>query len=237
MKKLLVFVLIAFVAASLGAQSFAGSAGSPNAEDIGIDSAQQKLKEVSVSKFEDAGFWYASMPRDMGLVETRRFPGSPLDKQPIPDEEEAGIIDEDQYVLGARVSYLKRGVTYFELTPSRPLPIEGVTKTVSVWVVGRNVEHELHLIVSDFFGNRAEIYMGKLNFSGWKQLTVAIPPHIRQRDFRYGARSGLRVEGFRVDCDPEETLGSYYIYFDDLRAVTDLFGEESRDVDDIPDGW
>jgi hypothetical protein len=34
-----------------------------------------------------------------------------------------------------------------------------------------------------------------------------------------------------------ETYGSYYIYFDDLRAVTDLFAENNRDVDDMADAW
>jgi hypothetical protein len=34
-----------------------------------------------------------------------------------------------------------------------------------------------------------------------------------------------------------EAFGSYYIYFDDLRAVTDLFAENNRDADDMTDGW
>ncbi|MDR2259242.1 MAG: flagellar filament protein FlaA, partial [Treponema sp.] len=29
----------------------------------------------------------------------------------------------------------------------------------------------------------------------------------------------------------------YYIYFDDLRAVTDLFAEDNRDADDMSDAW
>jgi hypothetical protein len=34
-----------------------------------------------------------------------------------------------------------------------------------------------------------------------------------------------------------ESYGSYYVYFDDLRATTDLFAESYRDKDDMPDGW
>ncbi|MDR0706482.1 MAG: flagellar filament protein FlaA, partial [Treponema sp.] len=33
------------------------------------------------------------------------------------------------------------------------------------------------------------------------------------------------------------TYGTYYLYLDDLRAVTDLFLEDNRDSDDIADGW
>jgi hypothetical protein len=43
--------------------------------------------------------------------------------------------------------------------------------------------------------------------------------------------------GFRVVVDPMEARGSYYIYFDDLRAETDLFSEHYRDADDMMDGW
>jgi hypothetical protein len=48
---------------------------------------------------------------------------------------------------------------------------------------------------------------------------------------------GIRIVGFRIDCDPIEAYGSYYVYFDDLRAVTDLFAENNRDPDDMADGW
>jgi hypothetical protein len=99
------------------------------------------------------------------------------------------------------------------------------------------MEHMLTLIISDYFGNRAEITMGKLNFSGWKKMTVAVPPTIVQRDFHYGDRMGIKILGFKVETDPLEAYGTYYIYFDDLRAMTDLFAENSRDPDDIADVW
>jgi hypothetical protein len=111
-------------------------------------------------------------------------------------------------------------------------------------VVGRNYNHELYLQVEDFFGHPYELYMGKLNFQGWKQLTVAIPPQaddgkngIVQRNYHYNNQSGLKISGLRVNCDPAEAFGSYYIYFDDLRAVTDLFAESNRDTDDMSDAW
>ena len=85
--------------------------------------------------------------------------------------------------------------------------------------------------------------MGQLNFSGWKKLTVAIPPSpdgrrgIVQTSAYHGDKPGLKVIGFRVDCDPELARGSYYLYFDDLRAVTDLYAMENRDEDDMDDNW
>jgi hypothetical protein len=48
---------------------------------------------------------------------------------------------------------------------------------------------------------------------------------------------GIKIRGFRIDVDPMEALGSYYVYLDDLRAVTDLFAEDNRDEDDMDDSW
>ena len=211
--------------------------GVPKADEIGVDSAQQNLREISVTKFEDPGYWASSMSRDEGITVLRRLPGGPLDKEPIVGEADSGIAEDDKYVLGLKVHYYKRGLSSFAMYPVRPLPVEGITKTISLWVVGRNMNHTLKIIIADFFGNRAEMTLGKLNFSGWKKMTVAVPPSIKQRDLHYKDRMGIRIIGFRIDCEPSEAYGTYYIYFDDLRAVTDLFVEENRDPDDMADVW
>jgi hypothetical protein len=48
---------------------------------------------------------------------------------------------------------------------------------------------------------------------------------------------GIKILGFIVRPDPAESYGSYYIYFDAIRAWTDLFAEENRDEDDFTDAW
>lgn len=232
----IVFLILAVASAGLFAQSET-QAGEPDPTQIGIDTAQQELKEVSVSKFEDAGLWKSSMPRDSGLVSIKKIEGSPLDKEPIPDEEAVGLNEADDYVLGAKVQFYRRTVTNFSIMPAKPMAVEGICKTVSVWVIGRNTNHMLKLIIKDHFGNNAEITMGKLNFSGWKKMTVAIPSHIVQKDYHYVNKLGIEIVGFQIDCAPEETYGTYYVYFDDLRATTDLFTENNRDQDDIADVW
>lgn len=209
----------------------------PNPEYVGRDSAQQKLKEISVVKFEDTAYWKPYISYDNGYITTKRFEGSPLNKEPIEDEEKNGIEDEDKFVLGVKVNYLKRGAHDFFINSARPINIPGIVKTLSVWVVGRNTNHTISVLFKDYYGRDQEIFIGKLNFAGWKKLTVAIPPGIAQRDSHYISRNGLQFVGFRIDCDIKDTYGYYYIYFDDLRAVTDLFDEESTDIDDMTDGW
>ncbi len=205
--------------------------------NIGVDTAQQRLKEVSISKFEDSGFWRVYMPIDQGVIEARRFVGGPAGKVPIPDEEALGIATPDDHVLGVKASFFRRGNAEIYVQPIRPLQAPGITKTISVWVAGRNFNHRLYVVVGDYFGNINFLDMGLLNFSGWKQLTVAVPPTIRQRDHHYNDRMGLQILGFMIDPALMETYGTYYVYFDDLRVLTDLFAEESRDPDDMVDSW
>ncbi|OQY41065.1 MAG: flagellar filament protein FlaA [Spirochaetaceae bacterium 4572_7] len=234
--KKVLFTIIALFICTISGYAQQG-VSEPDPGLIGIESAQQSLREISISKFEDAAFWYAKIGADDGIITVRDKEGSPAEKEPIEGEQEVGITETDKNVLGVRVDFFRRGMIDFTINPIRPLPIEGITKTVSLWVAGRNTRHVLKLIIKDHFGNYAELTMGELNFSGWKKMVVAIPPNIVQRNYHYNDKMGIQIIGFKVECDLEETYGKYYLYFDDLRAVTDLFAEQNRDADDINDAW
>ena len=52
-----------------------------------------------------------------------------------------------------------------------------------------------------------------------------------------GYKPGLKILGFRVDCNPVQARGTYYMYLDDLRVVTDLYDMENHDEDDMADNW
>ncbi len=238
MKKLSVAIMALAVVA---AGAFAQSLSDPDASNIGNDSARQALREVSVERFEREGSWTVHISPDYGVISGRLFDGSPAAKEPL---EDAGNQEmEDSKVFGAKIEFFRRGVNSFFIKAARPIAIEGITKTVSVWVCGRNMPHNLTLLVQDYYGNNFEIWMGNLEFSGWKKLTTAIPPSpdgehgIIQSTPYFGNKPGLKIVGFRVDCSPMDAQGSYYIYFDDLRAVTDLYDVENRDPDDMDDAW
>jgi len=236
--KMFIIALILFIGGSLYAQDI----GQADPTMIGIESAQQLIKEVSVDKFEHDGFWKSSMSTDEGYTTSRLFKGAPAGKAPI--EEESGMDIPDNYVLGTRVDFLRRGYSSFFIFPARPIPIEGITKTITMWVAGRNFNHELFVLIQDFFGRYYEFSMGKLNFMGWQKMYATVPPApddgssgVVQRSYNYSNHFGVKLMGFRIDCDPLEARGSYYIYFDALRAHTDLFSEHHRDADDMVDGW
>lgn len=238
MKKLSVAIMALAV---LAAGAFAQSLSDPDASNIGNDSARQALREVSVDRFEREGSWTVHISPDYGVMSGRLFDGGPAAKEPLEDSGNQEM--EDTKVFGAKVEFFRRGVNSFFIKAARPIAIEGITKTVSVWVCGRNMPHDLWLLVQDYNGNNFEIWVGNLEFSGWKKMTTAIPPSpdgehgIIQSSVYYGNKPGLRIVGFRVDCNPMDAQGSYYIYMDDLRAVTDLYDVENRDPDDMDDAW
>jgi len=244
MKKLLTVAIALALSAAVFAQdnnrqNDNESLASPDPTVVGNDSARQALREVSVDRYELEGSWNAHISPDNGVINARLFEGNPLAKEPLKGEEDA----EDSKVLGIKVEFFHRGVNSFFIKSARPIPIEGVTKTISLWVAGRNMNHEMYVLVQDYNGNNFELFLGNLGFSGWKKMSVAVPPTpdgehgIIQSSAYHGVKPGLRIVGFRVDCNPMLARGTYYMYLDDLRAVTDLYDLENRDEDDMNDDW
>jgi hypothetical protein len=223
--------------------AFPPSATSPLSNPgVGTDNpAFQQLQELSVSKMEEPVFWQGRISSDFGIISLRALQASPAGKQPIADAANAANTvppGPDERVLGLRVNFHRRGATDMTFRSVRPLPVEGIVKAVSVWVAGRNAPHRLFLIVRDFNGNLRELEMGSLDFAGWRQMSVAIPPTIVQQDPFADDRAGMSIEGFRVAFSLADTAGSYFIYFDDLRALADLYPvSNGRQADNPADDW
>ncbi|MDR3283737.1 MAG: flagellar filament outer layer protein FlaA [Treponema sp.] len=243
MKRLFLLILCVFVFVGIaGAQNQTQpQLGQPDATVIGADATQQTLSEIVVDSFEREGAWTAKISPDNGIITVMLRDGSaagivpvePVDGEPQP---------EDTKVLGIKVEFFRRGVNSFYINALRPIPIEGEVKTVSIWVAGRSQPHTLFLIVQDYYGSKYELRVGTLDFTGWNQMTIAIPTAdgergIVQSSAFYGDKPGLRIVGFKVDCDPQYTRGAYYLYFDDLRAITDLYMIQNRDTSDMRDDW
>ena len=239
MRKLLAVSFVALL--SMGMVFAQSSIEEQDPETVGADSAMSSLREVSIDKFEREGSWAVHISPDDGVITARLFEGNPAMKEPL--EEDEGKEDEDTQVLGVRVDFFRRGINAFTIKSGRPLPIEGTTKTISLWVCGCNQDHEMYVLVQDYFGNNYQLYLGNLGFSGWKKLTCVVPPSpdgehgIVKSSAYYGDKPGLKVIGFRVECNPMKARGSYYMYLDDLRAVTDLYDLENHDEDDMSDNW
>lgn len=207
-----------------------------------VMTANSQITEVRLDGFEDASFWKVAMPLEQGIISRQSRVGRPADLSSDAwneRDEKYGIPNTyaKDKVFGVKVEYMKRGYHWFSITPMKPIVIEGICQSISFWVAGRNYSHTLKILIQDFYGNNRELYAEKLRFVGWKELKVSIPETIVQRDFHFVDKIGIRFIGFLIECDPMETYGSYYIYFDELRAETDIFNEKTRDPDDMVDDW
>lgn len=215
------------------------------AQDIDPDSvttANSQITEVRLSGFEDASFWDVDMSIDMGIISKQSRRGRPKDVSSDvykERDERFGIPNTyaKEKVLGIKVEYISRGFNYFTIIPAKPIVIEGICQSISFWVAGRNYRHWLRIVLQDFLGRNRYLYVDRLNFIGWKELRVAIPETIMQQDFHFPDKIGIKFAGFVIECDPMETYGTYYMYLDELRAITDVFNEKTRDVDDMGDDW
>ncbi len=253
MKKLILLLTILSVSLSF---VYTQDAGSEDDED-----KLMRLTTVRLSGFEDASFWRVYMPIDQGIIVKRSRIGAPMQVDDRFDgvTAEGGeaetkapnhLIDEDNTygiprnyardkVLGVKVMYISRGHNWFTVSPIRPIVVEGISHSLSVFVAGRNYRHFMKARVLDFYGNDRIIPVGYLNHPGWKRLTINVPGEriIKQWDHRFMNDRGIKFNGFLVECEPSETFGTYYLYFDELRARTDIFSEQTIDKDDMADNW
>lgn len=189
----------------------------------------EAMTNFLIDDFEFANTWQASMPRDLGVVSIVRREGGPAD---VVSEGE-----NNKYILGVKVEYFRSGYPWFSLTPPRPVQIPGYTKDLSVWVAGRNHNNRLSFYIYDIYGTVHKIGNESLNFLGWKNITVQVSPSIPQEDFRGQYEQGVRFMGLRIDVDPKDSFGKYYVYFDQLMAKTDMYLETYMEKDNPIDTW
>ncbi len=153
-------------------------------------------------------------------------------------EQEATIQIRDQYpaefnnskkYLGVKV-YGKRGDT-FQVFPTKPLEIDKYCKSISMWIYGKNFSGELTIILQDATGTNHRISFGKLNFLGWKKITVNLDKKIKQQDQYLEQEKKLKI--LHIQYRPgNPTLHPewQYFYLDDITAtVRDKYKDRQSD--------
>ncbi len=206
---------------------------------------QDNAQVVSVELFEDPTLWDSIISHDYGITTHQRFEGAPRAKTPLGAVGGGPLLDEN--VLGVKTEFIQRGFTQIVVAPLRPIAIPGVVREVSVWVAGRELPHDLYLLVRDIDGRDRKIFVDRLNHRGWREMRVVIPPYeitpegyvlgVKQYNPRIPLNSGLELVALIIEPLFTEAYGSYYVYFDDMRATTDLSVFAQQDVDDIVDAW
>ncbi len=120
----------------------------------------------------------------------------------------------------ANVSFTGKAGNGLKMQPERPIRLDGYVRLVHVWVYGFGQPDELFLDFLDHDDQPHRLLLGRLDFQGWKRLTVRPPPHLLQRAGSVGNnRSGLFFRSLYLKPHFREKEGLCRLYVDTLEAV------------------
>jgi hypothetical protein len=117
----------------------------------------------------------------------------------------------------------------------------GVIKSVAVNVKGLNFPHGISAILLDADGNEQIVFLGYLNFDGWKTLRWDNPAYIqdvRNRELRVyplypKTTPMIKFNGFLITRDAAHEGGDFVCYVKDVRILYDkAVLDPVTDIDD-----
>ena len=202
-----------------------------------------------LNDFEDCEDWRARSTCPIGETKIRKIAGKPkpvVNSKPVneagkPGEfkakftDETGIEHKNDFVLGVRTYFLDRGFDRVEVFPPNEYIIRGKAREIKVWVLGRKFRHTLYVKLRDYRGRIHKIKIGRMDFWGWKEMSVIIPGWLPQSASYAVLDKNLHFVSFFVESDKFEVPGTFYFYLDQFRVVTDL--TEFTGDSSIKDTW
>jgi hypothetical protein len=158
--------------------------------------------------------------------------------------------------LGIQGSFDRQGYNWIDIYPTladgdgQPveIPLQGRIRLIDVWVWGSNLNYSLEVYLRDIRGIIHQIPIGRLNYAGWKNLRVDVPPGIPMVS---NTLPRTTVESkfvkFRLWTNPEEKtyvnvkrdvsgkiteIVPFYVYISQLKVLADVY-ESVYDGDEL----
>lgn len=135
--------------------------------------------------------------------------------------------------LGMEVKFDRKGDNWVDIVPTKKgsdgkvvpfeIPFKGHISRLDMWVWGANYAYEMDLLVRDCNGRVHELSMGLVNFEGWQNMSVNIPSNIQQATSYLNGVQQMSLVCLRIRTRPTERVDSFYIFFDQFKALTDTF--------------
>ena len=106
----------------------------------------------------------------------------------------------------------------------------GVLKSVAVTLYGSNFPHGVGIVLANELGEEQHIFLGYMNFDGWRTITWTNPHYITEVRNRSLARLPLyptshpfvKLLGIMVYKDASQAGGDVFAYFKDIKITFDL---------------
>jgi hypothetical protein len=117
----------------------------------------------------------------------------------------------------------------------------GVIKSLSVMVKGLNFPHGLSVVLKNSDGDEQTLFLGYLNFDGWKEIRWDNPAYVqdvRNRELRVfplypKSTPMVKFDGFIITRDAAHEGGDFVCYVKDVKILYDkAVLEAGRDIDD-----
>jgi hypothetical protein len=149
--------------------------------------------------------------------------------------------------LGIWGKFDRRGYNWIDVYPSVPgsgqngedpepfeIPIPGRVQYLDMWVWGSNLNYYMEAYFRDYQGVVHSLHLGNLGYQGWRNLKIKIPTSIPQFKRVLPRYAGLTFVKFRIWTTPGERVDNFYVYFNQMKVLTDTF-ESLFDGDDLVD--
>lgn len=118
------------------------------------------------------------------------------------------------------ISFTGKDSNGLKIFPARPVRLDGYVRRITIWVYGFGEPDELFLDLLDHRARPHRLFLGRLDFHGWKQLSVKPPPHLLQRAGTIGNdRSGLAFRSLFLRPHYKGKEGLCRLYVDTVEAV------------------
>ena len=193
-------------------------------ENSGV--TQMNLVDKVLNDFDNAEDWRANATSPLGdtKIQKKIQIGSIediYDPTNLTPEEKSVFVPDQNYVLGVKTYFKNMGFDRVEIKPPHNYVIKGLAKQVSVWVLGRNLNHTLYARFQDFRGKDHLVKMGTLSHFGWKKFTVSLPGWLPQSARFSLFDQNLKFVSLVVESGFHEGYGTYYFYVDQLAMKID----------------
>jgi len=134
--------------------------------------------------------------------------------------------------LGIRGQFDRSGYNWIDVFPvladddeenPAEIRIPGRVRSLDLWVWGSNLKFYIEVFLRDYQGVVHTLRLGDISYVGWRNLRVNVPTSIPQSKRILPAYAGLTFVKFRIWTQPVERVNDFYIYFKQLRVLTDTF--------------